>query len=80
MADPAPLTKPERRALRLLLAQGGARYGTQHDAMASLRDRGLAYACDRGNRGMVVHRGRMVGRWTWRPTPLAREQGGTLCR
>jgi hypothetical protein len=62
-----PLTKDERRALRLL-ARGGARYGTMQNAMRGLRIRGLAFVHDKGREG--------PGRYTWRPTP----QGLSLAR
>lgn len=65
MPAETPLTRRQRGALHLL-ARGGARYGTRHDAMAELRDLGLAYAHDKG--GLREY----PGRWTWRPTPAGR--------
>lgn len=56
---PSTFTKRQRVALRLL-ARGGARYGTEYEAMTELRDMGLAYAHDTGKPP--------PGRWTWRPT------------
>lgn len=53
------LTKAERVALKFL-ARGGARYGTRLREMRLLKDKGLAYAHDKGTEG--------PGRWTWRPT------------
>ena len=55
------LTRDQRKALELLVNQGGARYGTQIVAMRELKALGLCMSHDTGKCG--------AGRWTWRPTP-----------
>lgn len=57
------LTRRQHAALRLL-GRGGARYGTMIAEVKRLRDRGLAVAHDTGKPP--------PGRWTWRPTQLAK--------
>lgn len=57
------LTPSQRKALDLLIRQGGARYGTQIAAMRDLKSMGLCAAHDTGKNG--------AGRWVWRPTARA---------
>jgi len=51
---------------------GSARYGTRWQDWTAIKARGLAYAHDNGAARRMC-RGRPVGRWTWRLTPLGRE-------
>lgn len=57
------LTPSQRKALDLLIRQGGVRYGTQISAMRDLKSMGLCSAHDTGKKG--------AGRWVWRPTARA---------